>query len=59
MVVILDDVSSEKLKTSMTQVQVDYQTKKLYMVANILKYKNVNLIIIYCYIYSRLLFGTL
>jgi len=36
MVVILDDKSLEKIKMSVAQVQVDYQTKKLYMVANIL-----------------------
>ena len=55
MVVILDDGSSEELKISVAQVQVDYQTKKQYMVANILKYRSNNLIILYCYVYSRLL----
>ncbi len=55
MVVILDDGSSEELKISVAQVQVDYQTKKQYMVANILKYGSNNLIILYYYIYFRLL----
>ena len=55
MVIILDDGSSEELKMSVAQVQVDYQTKKQYMVANILKYGSDNLIILYCYAYSRLL----
>ena len=55
MVVIPDDGSLEEVKTSVAQVQVNYQTKKLYMVANILKYGSINLIIFYCYIYSGLL----
>ena len=40
---------------SVTQVQVNYQTKKQYIVANVLKYKSVNLIIFFYCIYSRLL----
>jgi len=35
--------------------QVNYQTKKQYTVANILKYRSGNLIILYCYTYSGLL----
>ena len=54
MVVILDDESLEELKTSVAQVQVDYQTKELYMVANVIKYRSVNLIILYCCTYSGL-----
>ena len=42
---------------SVAQVQVDHQTKKLYIVANILKYRSNNIILCY-YIYSRLL-GTI
>ena len=55
MVIILDDRSLEELKMSIVQVQVDYQTKKQYIVVNILKY---NLIIFYCCIYLILL-GTI
>ena len=40
---------------SMAQVQVDYQTKEWYIVANILKYKSNNLIILYCCTYFELL----
>jgi len=47
--------AQKKFRTSITQVQVNYQTKKLYMVADILKYGSINLIIFYCYVYSRLL----
>jgi len=54
-VVIPDDGSLEEVKTSVVQVQVNYQTKKLYMVANIIKYGSINLIIFYCYIYFGLL----
>ena len=39
---------------SMAQVQVNYQTKELYMVINIFKYRSVNLIIFYYCIYSVL-----
>jgi len=56
-VIISDNESSKKLKTSVAQVQVDYQTKELYIVANVLKYGSVNLIILYCCTYSGL-FGT-
>ena len=55
MVVILDVGSSEGLKTSVAQVQVDYQTKEWYMVASVLKYGSDNLIILYCCTYSGLL----
>ena len=55
MIVILDDKSSKGLRISAVQVQVDYQTKKQYMVANVLKYRSDNLIILYCYTYSGLL----
>ena len=51
---ILDDESSKRLKISIVQVQVNYKTKKLYIVADILKYGSNN-IILYYYIYSRLL----
>ena len=40
---------------SVAQVQINYQTKELYMMANILKYEIINLIIFYYYIYSELL----
>ena len=40
---------------SVTQVQVNYQTKEQYIVANVLKYESVNLIIFFHCIYSRLL----
>jgi len=43
---------------SVIQVQVNYQIQKLYIVAKILKYKSVNLIILYYCVYSELL-GTL
>jgi len=33
----------------MTHVQVDYQTKEWYIIANILKYGSNNLIILYYY----------
>ena len=52
---ILDKRSSEEYKMSVVQVWVNYQTKKLYIVAIILKYKKYILIIFYCYIYSELL----
>ena len=39
----------------MAQVQVDYQTKEQYIVANTLKYRSDNLIILYYCAYSRLL----
>jgi len=39
MVIILDDKSLEELKMSMTQAQVDNQTKKLYMMAKFLNMK--------------------
>jgi len=55
MVVILNNRSMEELKISIAQVQVIYQTKKQYIVANILKYRSDNLIILYYYIYFRLL----
>ena len=58
MVVILDVGSSEGLKTSVAQVQVDYQTKEWYMIASVLKYRSDNLIILYCCTYSGLL-GTM
>ena len=45
----------EEFKMSVIQVQVNYQTKELYIVVNILKYESVNLIIFYCCIYSGLL----
>ena len=32
-----------------------YQTKELYILANVLTYKSINLIIFYCYTYSGLL----
>jgi len=35
------------LKTSVAQVQVDYQTEEWYIVANILKYRSIDLIILY------------
>jgi len=35
--------------------QVNYQTRKQYIVANILKYESVDLIILYYCIYSELL----
>jgi len=37
------------------QVQVDYQTKEQYIVANIFKYRSDNLIILYYWAYSGLL----
>ena len=40
---------------SVAQVQINYQTKELYMVVNILKYEIINLIIFYYYTYSELL----
>ena len=40
---------------SVAQVQINYQTKELYMMANILKYEIINQIIFYYYIYSELL----
>jgi len=52
---ILDDRSLEWIKTSIAQVQINYQTKEQYIVANILKYKSDNLIILYHYAYSGLL----
>jgi len=55
MVMILDDRSLEWIKTSIAQVQINYQTKEQYIVANILKYKSDNLIILYHYAYSGLL----
>ena len=58
MVEILDNRSSEWIKISITQVQVDYQTKEWHIIANVLKYRSDNLIILYCYIYSGLL-GTM
>ena len=39
----------------MAQVQVDYQTKEQYIVANILKYRSDNPIILYYWAYSGLL----
>ena len=42
----------KSLKMSVAQVQVDYQTEEWYMVANIFKYRSVDLIILYCYAYS-------
>jgi len=45
MVVILDVGSSEGLKTSIAQVQVDYQTKEWYMVASVLKYGSDTLLL--------------
>jgi len=47
--------AQKKFRTSITQVQVNYQTKKLYMVADILKYRSISLIIFYYYAYSGLL----
>ena len=44
----------KRVETSVVQVQVNYQTKEQYIVANILKYGSDNLIIFYCYTYSRL-----
>jgi len=44
---ILDDRSLEKLKMSIAQVQIDYQTKKWYIVANIFKYESNNLTAVY------------
>ena len=35
------------LKTSIAQVQVNYQIKKQYMIAKILKYRSIDLIILY------------
>jgi len=55
---ILDEGSSEENKMSMAQVQVNYQTKELYMVAIVLKYRKYILIIFYYYTYSGLL-GTI
>ena len=55
MVIFLDDRSSKENKISMAQVQVNYQNKKLYMVANVLKYGIINPIIFYYYTYSELL----
>jgi len=55
MVMILDDRSLEWIKTSIAQVQINYQTKEQYIIANILKYKSDNLIILYHYAYSGLL----
>ena len=40
---------------SVIQVQVNYQIQKLYIIAKILKYKSVNLIILYYCVYSGLL----
>ena len=53
---ISDERSFEGNKTSVIQVQVNYQTKELYRAAIILKYRKYILIIFlfYCYIYSRL-----
>jgi len=42
-------------ETSVVQVQIDYQTKKQYMVVNVLKYRSNNLITLYHCTYSRLL----
>jgi len=42
-------------ETSVVQVQIDYQTKKQYMVVNVLKYRSNNLITHYHCTYSRLL----
>ena len=47
MVVILDVGSSEGLKTSVAQVQVDYQTKEWYMVASVLKYRSDNTLLLH------------
>ena len=51
---ILDEGSSEGNKMSTAQVQVNYQTKELYMVAIVLKYRKYILIIFYYYTYSVL-----
>jgi len=45
----------KRVEMSMTQVQVNYQTKEQYIIANILKYGSINLIIFFHCIYSRLL----
>jgi len=58
MIEILDNRSLERLKISMEQVQVDYQTKEWYMVANVLKYRSVNQVILYHYTNFRLSFRT-
>jgi len=47
--------AQKDLKTNVTQVQVDYQTEAWYMVANVLKYESIDLIILYCCVYSGLL----
>jgi len=44
----------KRVEISVVQVQVNYQTKEQYIVANILKYRSDNLIIFYCYAYSGL-----
>ena len=62
MVMILDDRSLEELKMSITQVQIDYQTKEWYIVANIFKYESDNLTVVYTLDYQApqsLLFETL
>ena len=51
----MDKKSSEEMKMSMTQVQVNYQIEKLYMMTKILKCRSVNLIMLYYCIYSGLL----
>jgi len=47
--------AQKKFRTSIAQVQVNYQTKKLYIVTDILKYRSINLITFYYYVYSGLL----
>ena len=48
---ILDEGSSEGNNMSVTQVQVNYQTRELYIVAIILKHRNYFLIILLLYIF--------
>ena len=43
------------LKTSIIQVQVDYQTEEWYIVANVFKDRSIDLIILYHCVYSGLL----
>ena len=52
--VISDNESSEELKKVWYKSKLVIKLRKLYMVANVLKYRSVNLIIFYCCVYSML-----
>ena len=51
-------ILKKEIKMSIAQDQVNHQTNKLYIIANVLKYESINLIIFYYYTYSGLL-GTI